>query len=253
MADGQDTASLFPYKCKRCGVAFGGHKRQFCTAFCRVRHRHPRVGRHRLPILKCQHCQKEFRPKQRDRMKFCSRECGFKGLKRNRSRLDNGNLRFKQGCLCVICGRLTLNKSVCSPACRLLYDRQLAKMHRTYANKANKACSICDAIFAGRKIDKMCSDKCRQKAIAQWNADCKLRRRARLAKCKSSPYSRRAIFKRDGWTCRLCGKPLDRSKQCPHPLAPSIDHIIALANGGDDTPENVQAAHFICNSYKGAN
>jgi 5-methylcytosine-specific restriction endonuclease McrA len=38
----------------------------------------------------------------------------------------------------------------------------------------------------------------------------------------------------------------------PEPLAPTIDHIIALANGGTHEPTNVQCAHFICNATKGA-
>lgn len=37
----------------------------------------------------------------------------------------------------------------------------------------------------------------------------------------------------------------------PHPLSPTLDHITPLAEGGEHTPENVQLAHFICNSHKG--
>jgi len=37
----------------------------------------------------------------------------------------------------------------------------------------------------------------------------------------------------------------------PHPLAPTIDHLIPLADGGSDSPANVATAHFLCNSTKG--
>ena len=33
---------------------------------------------------------------------------------------------------------------------------------------------------------------------------------------------------------------------------PSLDHVVALANGGMHTRRNVQLAHFACNSKKGA-
>jgi 5-methylcytosine-specific restriction endonuclease McrA len=37
----------------------------------------------------------------------------------------------------------------------------------------------------------------------------------------------------------------------PEPLAPTIDHIVPVSKGGDDTRANVQLAHFRCNSVKG--
>jgi 5-methylcytosine-specific restriction endonuclease McrA len=36
------------------------------------------------------------------------------------------------------------------------------------------------------------------------------------------------------------------------PLAATIDHIVPLAAGGDDTKANVQLAHRRCNTRKGA-
>jgi len=38
----------------------------------------------------------------------------------------------------------------------------------------------------------------------------------------------------------------------PHPKAPTVDHIVPVSEGGDDTRANVQLAHFVCNSVKGA-
>jgi 5-methylcytosine-specific restriction endonuclease McrA len=59
------------------------------------------------------------------------------------------------------------------------------------------------------------------------------------------------VFERDGFTCGLCGKRLAMGRSVPHPKAPTVDHIVPLANGGDHSYANVQAAHFICNSVKG--
>ena len=36
----------------------------------------------------------------------------------------------------------------------------------------------------------------------------------------------------------------------PHPESKSIDHIIAINNGGPHTLSNLQAAHIRCNAIK---
>lgn len=61
------------------------------------------------------------------------------------------------------------------------------------------------------------------------------------------------LIKRDGLTCALCGGQCDwndkRYGDCG-PNYPSIDHIIPISKGGSHTWENVQVAHFNCNSSK---
>ena len=42
------------------------------------------------------------------------------------------------------------------------------------------------------------------------------------------------------------------SLKVPNPKAPTIDHILARSQGGDDTRANVQLAHFGCNAWKNA-
>lgn len=51
--------------------------------------------------------------------------------------------------------------------------------------------------------------------------------------------------------CGICGKPVDKSLKYPHPLAPTIDHIIPLEKGGHPSDiRNLQLAHFTCNRQK---
>lgn len=59
------------------------------------------------------------------------------------------------------------------------------------------------------------------------------------------------VFERDGFTCQLCGDPLDMTATKRAPLSPSIDHIVPLTRGGAHTYANVQAAHLYCNVSKG--
>lgn len=61
------------------------------------------------------------------------------------------------------------------------------------------------------------------------------------------------VFDRDDGICQICGCICDWSDTTPSsigPKYPTIDHIIALANGGSHTWDNVQLAHHICNSKK---
>jgi 5-methylcytosine-specific restriction endonuclease McrA len=59
------------------------------------------------------------------------------------------------------------------------------------------------------------------------------------------------VFIRDNWTCALCNGSVDSSFEGRHPKAPSLDHIIPLSKGGPHSYENVQLAHYGCNSRKG--
>lgn len=71
--------------------------------------------------------------------------------------------------------------------------------------------------------------------------------------CGQSKFSRAfrvALHERDGWRCRLCGDRLARTRQVPHPKAPTVDHIVPRSLGGSDNAANLQSAHFRCNALK---
>lgn len=78
------------------------------------------------------------------------------------------------------------------------------------------------------------------------------RRRAAKRGGVSEPYTTAEIAARDRFICRLCGKRVAMKQVVPHPKAPTVDHIVPVSEGGDDTRANVQLAHFVCNSVKGA-
>jgi hypothetical protein len=62
------------------------------------------------------------------------------------------------------------------------------------------------------------------------------------------------ILERDGWRCQIPGckrRPIRRDVSSPHPRSKSIDHIIPLSLGGDDTAVNKRAAHLGCNVARG--
>lgn len=51
--------------------------------------------------------------------------------------------------------------------------------------------------------------------------------------------------------CGICGKPVDFTLKYPHPLSPTIDHIIPVSKGGHPSDiDNLQLAHRTCNRQK---
>lgn len=51
--------------------------------------------------------------------------------------------------------------------------------------------------------------------------------------------------------CGICGKPVDPSYKYPHPLSPTVDHIIPVSLGGHPSDlDNLQLAHRCCNREK---
>ena len=83
-----------------------------------------------------------------------------------------------------------------------------------------------------------------------WAKAAKYRARKRAAYVE--PVDRMAVFQRDRYICQICRDPIDGSLSHPDPMSPSIDHRVALANGGAHSMENCQAAHLTCNLSKGA-
>lgn len=76
---------------------------------------------------------------------------------------------------------------------------------------------------------------------------------ARRRKVKATPIDKLEVYERDGWQCQLCGGAVDpQLKGSSDRLAPSLDHIVPLALGGEHVIDNVQLAHLGCNSRKGA-
>jgi len=107
-------------------------------------------------------------------------------------------------------------------------------------------CGRCLTLFIappGATRGRYCSRLCK-------NLEKMRRRRARQRGAATQPYSRIAVFRRDGWRCHLCSRRVVRRARVPHPLAPVIDHLVPLACGGDDVLNNVATAHFLCNSRR---
>jgi len=77
------------------------------------------------------------------------------------------------------------------------------------------------------------------------------RRRMRVEQAvEGEPVVPAEVHTRDGWTCRLCGLPIDPEVAWPDPMSASVDHVVPLSRGGSHSMINVQSAHLSCNIRK---
>lgn len=115
-------------------------------------------------------------------------------------------------------------------------------------------CPVC-----GMPTDRpvYCSDRCSKKAM---NHRGEVGRRLKIRTAMvDNDISLDGLFRRDGGVCAICGEPCDYSDHEERDgffivgdNYPSVDHIVPLAKGGLHSWDNVQLAHFKCNTLKGA-
>ena len=163
----------------------------------------------------------------------------------------------KRGINCPVCKERQLEKN------RADKEAEKAKRiaERTEELSKDKICNHCGSVFHSElKRKKYCSEKCKRRARdkrrnrASSNLCINHRRRARKYGVAYEPgISLEKLIERDGLTCRICGGECDLSDRNGKLIGnnyPTIDHIVAMKNGGGHTWDNVQIAHRICNSYK---
>lgn len=124
-------------------------------------------------------------------------------------------------------------------------------------------CEWCNKMFTIKEYEERenkynvqllsyCSSECRKQQEKTYKGDHKIRALRHGVEYIPGITLKRLVD-RDGLTCALCGGTCDwndkRYGDCG-PLYPSIDHVVPISKGGPHTWENVQVAHFKCNSDK---
>lgn len=249
--------------CDFCGVEFIAHRKdkQFCSKICKDRARH---NLNKEPYKKiCIICGNKFET-YREAVKCCSSEC----TKKNHSNNSNRSRSGQRDSRC----KYTWDEYVAKVRTEA-EERQAQKEKEKAINntiriiwaiaekKKDKICPICGSVFHSEYPNKIyCSKKCATK-----NRDKKRKRNNKFkgknirSRCRKygvyydPSVKPELVFARDKMVCKICGFNCDsgdRTWGSFGPYSPSVDHIIALANGGTHTWDNVQTAHVICNSYK---
>lgn len=247
---GHKPRSCYRFECEHCGDVFkgkNGNKNQFCSRQCKDDYRKRwRTERN------CAWCVAAFTPKRSSRDGIvCSRSCAkqYEASKRRvpaprklTPRYVSGRSSFVEPVVCEACGEGYTYKRERSDGQPRRFCLTHSDLHGKERRRFN--CAECgkDVItsWTGDSRRKFCSDSC-----------CK-RHHSRPGSQDIPRSVRRKIGDRDDWVCGLCGDSIDRNEEVPHPYAATIDHIVPRARGGSDELNNLQIAHFRCNSEKGA-
>ena len=115
-------------------------------------------------------------------------------------------------------------------------------------------CPVCGGITSNRIY---CSSECSKKAQ---NKTREMRRRVRIENALiDKDITLERLYKKSNGICGICGGKCDYN-DCQDNGGffitgnnyPTIDHIVPLARGGCHSWDNIQLAHFYCNTAKGA-
>lgn len=235
----EDCSRLFHAKKKKgicivCGREYSGRSdnKGFCSRKC--------VARYSVENKQnvCVYCGSEFKGKG----KYCCDEC----LKKS---------KMKQS-VCLVCGKefyATGTQKLCSDECRRIkaYEAVRQKSIDEFVPKM-VVCKECGTEFRteyGKPRTVFCSDECARKNHKRAS---KAVRRARKKGLGCEVFDPLDVFKRDRWTCQLCGvkTPKNLRGTC-NDEAPELDHIIPLALGGEHSMRNTQCLCRKCNRDKG--
>lgn len=158
------------------------------------------------------------------------------------------------GCTVEGCGKKIKARHLCAKHYKQFLRN--GKPERVTEDNRDKECSV-DGCALPAHVKGLCVNHYNQELhktekYKEYNRKGRRKRRALLKGCYSEPYSISQVVEKTNGLCGLCGEEVSLELKHPHPDSLSIDHIIPLSLGGDDTLENVQVAHLSCNLKKGA-
>lgn len=244
--------------CVYCGQGFQTRnptRAKYCSAECVRRGRYDDCSRSRT----CELCGVPYLYTY-NKQRTCGRTCGWALRKTGTHKprvykpwqpRPSPVYKPKPPVICCQCGAAFSARpsaKYCSDPCRKAaaraYTQEWERLHRP---RPEPHCVTCGVAVGSR------GKKCRP-CLAVTRCDSRRRRkaraRARRRSIASEPYTLAQIAARDRHRCGLCHRKVDMTLLVPHLRAPTIDHVLPIALGGDDTRANVQLAHFICNSRK---
>ena len=232
------TQSLRARTCRQCG----GERPPFSTfcLSCSQERRH-RQNRNKPRIQKnCAFCNRKFMAQVHTRKpyRYCSVKCGRHG---DRKLIP-----------CPRCGEQFWPwasgkhpRKFCSRGCANLAMRKPPSERKKLRHPLPaRPCRWCRSECPRASL-RYCSESCRRQGHNQRKH---LRRRGMRRKQELIPLD--DVYARDRGVCGLCHRPVSRRFKPNHPLSATLDHIVPVRLGGAHTRDNVQLAHYGCNSAK---
>lgn len=97
-------------------------------------------------------------------------------------------------------------------------------------------------------------EACRRWALRNPEAAGEIRARRAKAEAEgnATPTLIQAKWEASSRTCCLCGESINPDLKSPDPMSLTVEHKVPIARGGRHDIDNIDFAHRVCNSSKGA-
>lgn len=225
-----------------------GNAKTFMSASCKS----CRIVGLQLAERTCSFCEIRYRPVQsRRNIKFCSNECA-RAVRRLGKWSREMDRQADVVAASVAAEILRINQEMDElRPCIECGVQPRQKWKRTCSDECRDVRSVRNHARSRSTLDPDKRRAYRRKLRAEGKDHRHIRQRARRYGVAYESINPQHIFNRDGWRCGICRKAIKRGVQVPHPLSASLDHIVPLSKGGGHVRNNVQCAHFGCNSRKG--
>lgn len=160
---------------------------------------------------------------------------------------------------CPVCGKSFYGFSTCcSDKCN---DEMLANRRKDRFVSTEKTCKNCGKHFMTefKKNKTFCSEHCRDEYVKSYRHFHKRIRKKKLADAiVDDNITLEGVCRKFNGVCQICGHLVNYNDYTTNYDGyfitghdyPSIDHIVPLSKGGKHSWDNVQLAHFMCNSMK---
>lgn len=254
--------------CKTCGKQFQVipsqvGKNLFCCKSCYTQWQQtslPKTSKH-IAVVHCKWCRKDVTRHIKagyDRGMFCSKPCAYafythisQEVKAIRRIADNIRRPL-----------IKAQKERQKQLTKIRQDERKAAKPK-YAAKQCKHCAnsfkweirnVCPPSYCSAECKKESLKKYRKSESArEYRKARKMLRRAKERTSEGRLIKAIEIFTRDKWICHICKRKTKKELRGTYePLAPEIDHIITLAQGGSHTYGNLACACRECNARKSA-
>lgn len=268
-----------PAKCAFCDCQFQPRvaHQKFCTDLCKYRDRDRRRSATGLGLaaylaaiaetanakhsFSCAHCGDTASRRvsatnaaKGYENKYCSLACRNAAYRLAGSEARVGRVSYSR-CFASYCGACRQPfvarqaRRACGPACE--YTLAVLAAHARAARVTQ--CGECGSEYCalyGHGHAKLCVP-CADVRARMHKRTHRVARKARQRGATIEPVNPIKVFDRDGWKCRLCDLPTPRGKRGTYDDdAPELDHIVALAAGGEHSYRNTQCACRRCNLLK---
>lgn len=207
--------------------------RIFLYSVCKVCKRKKYTKKNRL-YNDCLYCGKSFEAIRNDK-KYCSGKCATYYNKYHEYKPKPKQPQIINKCINCDEGTVKGRYKYCEKCKNKIINRNCARCNNVFSVKISK-------------LNKFCSDKCRNKDS--------IRKKKIYDEMNNVFVSRKEIFIAENYKCKSCGCNTDKNfgyikgTQIPKPTSPTIDHIVPLNHGGTHTLKNVQLLCYKCNHEK---